>query len=349
MEVVIQYVEVQQDNGAFIRAPALANIPPYCSQYSSLSQILCDKYKVQPDEVNDPNKTIKLEHFTEILKEVAQTTSIGHLGMRLGYEADLANWGEYGFALMNAPRIDMCIECFVNYLPSWQSGTHVEIVEQDGRIGIEYQIVDPNVVHRNQDAEFMFSTMASHIQQISENHIQPSAMTLQHKPLASQEVYEQYYGLNPIFEASYNTIWYDKSVIQKQTRGTDQRLYSMICKYLDEQNAHISGPESFAAAVERNLRSSINDGLFDLTQLAALLGVHDRKLQRELKKEGTSFTHILNHVRYSEATRLLKHDNINVAQIAFCLNFSDSSAFINWFKKNSGMTPTTYRLENAVD
>jgi AraC-like DNA-binding protein len=347
VEVEIQYTDVQQNNDAFTHASVLANIPSYCARLGGLSQILCDKYKVQPEEVNDPNKLIKLEDFTEILKEVALATSIGHLGTRLGYEADLANWGEYGFALMNAPRIDMCIECFVNYLPSWQSGTHVQVVEQGGHIGIEYQIVDPNVVHRNQDTEFMFSIMASHIRKISGSDIQPSDMTFQHKPLTSQGVYEQYYGLNPLFEASYNTIWYDKSVMQKETKGTDQRLYSMICKYLDEQQAHIIAPESFTAVAERNLRSSINDGLFDRSELAGILGVHDRKLQRELKKEGTSFTQILNQVRHSEATRLLKLDNIGIAQIAFCLNFSDSSAFINWFKKNSDMTPTAYRLANA--
>jgi ActR/RegA family two-component response regulator len=74
--------------------------------------------------------------------------------------------------------------------------------------------------------------------------------------------------------------------MQKETKGTDQRLYSMICKYLDEQQAHIIAPESFTAVVERNLRSSINDGLFDRSELAGILGVHDRKLQRELKKKG---------------------------------------------------------------
>ena len=346
MEVVIQYADIQQSYDAFIRAPALANVPSYCAQSHYLTQILCSKYKVQPDEVTDPNKLIKLQDFTEILREVAYATSISHLGTQLGHDADLANWGEYGFVLMNAPTIDICIECFVKYLPSWQSGTHIEIIKQDDRIGIEYQIVDPHVVHRNQDAEFMFSAITSLIRQISQNGILPELITFQHRPLASQGVYEQYFGVNPRFGTSYNTIWYDKTNADKQTKGTDARLYSMICKYLEEQQIHIAPPETYAALVERNLRSSINDSLFNLIELADILGVHERKLQRELTKEGTSFSKILNHVRYSEATRMLKHDNIAVAQIAFCLGFSDSSAFINWFKKNCDMTPKAYRQAN---
>ncbi len=52
---------------------------------------------------------------------------------------------------------------------------------------------------------------------------------------------------------------------------------------------------------------------------------------------------ILEEFIISEAKRLLHYTNNTVSQIAFSLNFTDSSHFVKYFKRLTGQTPQTFR------
>jgi AraC-like DNA-binding protein len=45
-----------------------------------------------------------------------------------------------------------------------------------------------------------------------------------------------------------------------------------------------------------------------------------------------------------EAKALLKHTGWNVAEIAYCLGFEEPAHFHHFFKKQTGITPTAFRV-----
>ncbi len=69
------------------------------------------------------------------------------------------------------------------------------------------------------------------------------------------------------------------------------------------------------------------------------LGVSPRTLRRRLQNEGTSFQTLLDDVRFSLAKGHLYRGEIAVAELAFVLGFSDTSAFYRAFKRWTGTTP----------
>ncbi|MBL7846713.1 MAG: helix-turn-helix domain-containing protein [Cyclobacteriaceae bacterium] len=63
------------------------------------------------------------------------------------------------------------------------------------------------------------------------------------------------------------------------------------------------------------------------------------------KKSGKSAGELIRQRVLLEAKRLLAHTTLTVAEIAYKLNFEDNSYFGRYFKKYTGLTPETFRLQ----
>ena len=84
------------------------------------------------------------------------------------------------------------------------------------------------------------------------------------------------------------------------------------------------------------------------TEFANTMGVHVNHLNRSLKQVmGQTTTSLINERIISEAKAILQHTTWTVADIAFALGFDYPTYFNNFFKRNTGITPTHYRLQKV--
>jgi AraC family transcriptional regulator, transcriptional activator of pobA len=84
-------------------------------------------------------------------------------------------------------------------------------------------------------------------------------------------------------------------------------------------------------------------------QLAAVLKTTESKLN-ELSKLHTGRTaqSVIHGLLASEAKRLLTYEKLSVKEVAYELGFSDPFYFSNFFKKQTSLSPKTYKEENAI-
>ncbi len=77
---------------------------------------------------------------------------------------------------------------------------------------------------------------------------------------------------------------------------------------------------------------------------AERLHVHTNHLNRAIKSVTgkTTTAHIAERLT-AEAKALLKHTDWNISEISYCLGFEEPSHFSNFFKKNTAVTPGTWR------
>ncbi len=85
------------------------------------------------------------------------------------------------------------------------------------------------------------------------------------------------------------------------------------------------------------------------SEFASHLSVHVNHLNRALRETaGKTTSRIIAERITQEARSLLRHTNWNVAEIAWCLGFEESAHFINFFKKNTDLSPGTFRSSPLV-
>ncbi len=69
----------------------------------------------------------------------------------------------------------------------------------------------------------------------------------------------------------------------------------------------------------------------------------DRTLKRQLAAEGTSFSNLVDEVRYRHATsRLSRNPDYTLQEIADELGYSDVANFSRAFKRWSGRSPSNW-------
>ncbi len=87
----------------------------------------------------------------------------------------------------------------------------------------------------------------------------------------------------------------------------------------------------------------LRDRPLQVSNLADILGVSERTLQRHLSKQGQSFSRIVDEARYQVASELLKNSGIKIAEIAFMAGYQNPSHFSRAFRRLAGVSPIEYR------
>ncbi|WP_345948160.1 MULTISPECIES: helix-turn-helix transcriptional regulator [unclassified Mucilaginibacter] len=78
---------------------------------------------------------------------------------------------------------------------------------------------------------------------------------------------------------------------------------------------------------------------------ASQLAVHVNHLNRAIKETtGKTTTDLIAERLVSEARSLLRHTDWNVSEIGYCLGFEEPAHFNNFFKKQTQLTPSRFRL-----
>lgn len=80
------------------------------------------------------------------------------------------------------------------------------------------------------------------------------------------------------------------------------------------------------------------------SQYATQLSVHVNHLNRALREvSGKTTSKIIAERMVQEAKSLLRHTRWNIGEVAWCLGFEERSHFINFFKKNTRLSPGAFR------
>jgi len=102
-------------------------------------------------------------------------------------------------------------------------------------------------------------------------------------------------------------------------------------------------------AVMKLMATEFANPELDLETAISRLGINRTKLNAILKEEtGMTFSACLNHLRLTEAARLLSETDQTVAEIAFRVGYNDASYFNRVFRKEFGCTPGEYKKEKLT-
>jgi len=139
----------------------------------------------------------------------------------------------------------------------------------------------------------------------------------------------------------------------------DSMTFSLadVDKYLIGANPQLAGIndqvmiEYLGKLIKENIIDQVMAVIIDMLpsggvadeKVAETLNMSVRSLQRRLKEVGTTFRTLLDAVRKDLAATYVCNPDIELAEVAFLLGFSDQSAFSRAFRRWTGNTPSGVR------
>ena len=98
---------------------------------------------------------------------------------------------------------------------------------------------------------------------------------------------------------------------------------------------------------EASCEPALMAGQHQADDIAALLGMHSRTLNRRLNAFGVGFQQLLDEARFEAARQMLQYSASDVGEISETLGYAAPGVFTRAFKRWSGTTPAQWRLDHA--
>ena len=147
------------------------------------------------------------------------------------------------------------------------------------------------------------------------------------------------------FDAWQNAIAFPGAWLRHPLAGDDAELQRLIATKIGWLATRL-GDES-PDQIRSVLRAALMTGHAGADEVAALIAIHSRTLNRRLGGFGTSFRKLVDEGRFAIARELLEYTALDVGGIAGALGYADASAFTRAFRRWSGTTPAAWRAHRS--
>lgn len=186
----------------------------------------------------------------------------------------------------------------------------------------------------------------AHITILSQRYVpdyQLKRISFQHSAPQDPDLEHSIFPDEKIYNAGRNTLVGDISVFETPTSHLTALLFPILRSYLDHRKKSVSSRTTITLDVAELLPNMFGLQQSQMSDVAAAMQISQKKLQRLLKEEGTSFSAVLNDVRRASATRLLLESNISITRLAHMLDYGSVESFNTACQRWHGSSPRQIR------
>lgn len=174
----------------------------------------------------------------------------------------------------------------------------------------------------------------------------PSRVELQRNSVQDITPFTQFFRSETVFDSDENRLFFSKESLNATLPGANHELArandQVVIEYLKKFDT-----ENVVSQIRANIIEKLPSGTISQENIAGLMHMSMRSMQRKLSQQGTSFKSIVEDVRKELAITYLKDNGRSIGEITFLLGFSEPSNFSRSFKKWTGMTPHYFQTESA--
>jgi len=150
-------------------------------------------------------------------------------------------------------------------------------------------------------------------------------------------------GVPVRFRQPFTSIWMDAAVMSTRIRRV--RAHADCPSDVDAREAYLElGPASDPICqLEQVIDSVLSHPRVSVRLTASIIGTSARTLQRRLTNQGTSFSRLLQAVRFRKGQQLLEDPKMPLREIAKRMSYTDLANFMRAFKRWTGVDPSQFR------
>lgn len=173
-----------------------------------------------------------------------------------------------------------------------------------------------------------------------------ASVRFRHAPLFEPARYEQLYGAPVGFLAPDNSISLHGSGLRAPMPDHDERLLAHRRHQAERYEVTTLFEGDLPNKVMMLYAQRMALSRPDADQIAALMNMSRRTLQRRLQEAGTSWLDVIEQARQQVACAELLQGEVSVTDLALLTGYEDTRAFLRAFKRWTGLTPSGFRQKH---
>ena len=296
--------------------------------------------------LDDQNKQITFSERSRLIARCAELTNCAHFGLLLGEQGGLRVLGLVGLLVEHAPDVETALRSLVRFFHHHLRGAALDLVVDGGLAVFSYTIYQPGTEGTDQVGDGAIAGAVNVMRELCGSHWTPNEVLLAHRRPADVEPYRQFFRAPILFDAEQNAITFPASLLTRQLSEREPVIRQLLKDKIDALEAQFH--HDFPEQVRRILRSALLTDKTSLQEIAGLLSMQPRTLDRRLKAYGLSFQDLVDEGRYEIARQALLDTDMNVVHVAALLDYADASSFVRAFKRWCGLTPLQWRRQHQA-
>lgn len=297
---------------------------------------------ITADSLADPDARVRLSQELAFYRNVVRLSGDALIGLRIGAEYHLSDYGMYGYALMSAASFRQMLEIALGYVALTFTFFEYELIDNGADAVLEItplgEFGDCEMVLADREMSASHAVFG----EVMGRQLPLSRVCLTERSPTLAERYRDHYACDVIFGAERCHYVFPQTLLSATPPRNNPATVEFAARRCDLLVARLERTSTFVEEVRQRMLDRPGR-IPDLEQLANELHLSTRSLRRYLANEGSSYRLIADEVRFELAKEYLEATALDMANIATLLGYSEAANFSHAFKRWSGMTPFAYR------
>ena len=303
---------------------------------------LFDEAGLETVALSDPDSRFPTEKVS-LLWELAVARS-GNLTIGLAKSNIVrpASFDVVAYTMMSSPHLLGILESLNRYVGIVSDAASIVISKDDEGFRMILELFGGGRPVPRQRFEFDLMTILSFCRWVTNRDLRPLALELRFPPPADLRPYQDAFQCPLRFNAAANALLFARADVLAPLPTAHPLLAEVHQRFATERLQrldHLQTSSRGRAAIIRRLPA----GEPRRTEVAAVLEISERVLQRRLQTEGTSFQRLLDDTR-SELAQYLGQTVVSLADATYLQGFGDQSSFFRACRRWFGTSPRHYRI-----
>ena len=342
--------EKQMDPIPLVRKVALAPAISYLSAEGVPVHRYLRRVKLSAPTPETLATLIPLHQVCVFLNSVARAEGMHDLGFHIAGNLGIESLGSYGRQVAKAFTFHEAIQITRELISTYNSGLRIWLEHHGDRVRYCQKYVGN--LPRDGITEIVHLALANTFAVAGVYRgtaWKPSRIELATDPIDLGVYAPELDDLPMSFNQPQTSLWFDRKWLSKPlpTLQSSQRPPAN-----DNERTSLvpSAPSTEPVGqLEQVVESTLGHPEMSLQLTAAITGTSPRTLQRRLAEHGTSFSRLLQTVRFRTARRFLRTPEMPLTEIAKRLGYTDLANFVRAFKRWTGIGPTEFRQLHYTD
>jgi AraC-like DNA-binding protein len=300
-----------------------------------------DAARVRKDIFDDRENLIPYPALGRLLLECEKRSNCEHIVLLISQHTRLADLGLAGQVALCTESTGEGLQRFVDHFNLHSSATTVSVITSGQFARLIYAIVAHGVTSTLQLQMAAMVVGYNVLQDLFGGAWRPTVVTVASRPPANPRPAQKFFRAPLRFDSDESALVFERRWLDQRLPPVDPLVRQQVEAAVRARRAAIHS--DLPATVRRILRKQLIIGDCSMNQVAAMLGIHRRTLDRHLHEHGVRYRELLESVQDDVARQLLRDTELQVQQVAEALHFSSAANFATAFRRWAGMPPSEYR------
>lgn len=328
-----------------IRAASLRGFGPLVVELGGDPARLLERFGIAPDALERDDVLLSITAHDRMLDAAADELGCPDLGLRLAERQDLSILGPVARPVSTSATTAEALDAAARFLfvhsPALTIGMDSDPWRRRGVIALTYRKEVSESPYSPQAIELGLGVFYQVARQLLSGSIGLRSVEIPHGPLSPVGRYLDFFSADVKFDRPQGALCVDARVLDSAFDTADEEIRRAAVEHLTGEYADPS--DSIATQVRRVVSEALPGPVPTLAEVAGVLHLHPRTLQRRLVVVDTTFGQVVDDLRRDRAHRYVTTTDLSFTQIADLVGFAEQSTLTHAVRRWFGISPRQLR------